>query len=166
MNGLLNRMLFNGNNLNWDAHSFAPYNQWVYLGTTLSSFFFVVSALFCKPHGHQQSQLTDLSIAALSFTMASPVAWTHHYGIMLPIFALALPATLASRLGASGLALLAGPYVLSSNYFQLTNHFAGTSLNFVQSYLFFGAVLLMICLYRLRNAQSLKQLCESPGRAA
>ena len=166
VNGLLNRMLFNGNNLSWDAHSFAPYNQWVYLGTTLSSFFFVVSALFWKRHGNHQVQLTDLSIAALSFTMAPPVAWTHHYGIMLPIFALALPATLASRLGASGLALLAGSYVLSSNYFQFTNHLAGTSLNFVQSYLFFGAVLLLICLYRLRNAQSLEQLRQSPRRAA
>ena len=166
MNGLLNRMLFNGNNLTWDAHSFAPYDQWVYLGTTLSSFFFVASALFWKRYRHQQAQLTDLSIAALSFTMASPVAWTHHYGIMLPIFALTLPATLAARLGASGLALLAGSYVLSSNYFQLTNDLGGTWLNLVQSYLFFGAVLLMICLYRLRNAQSLDSSRQSPRRAA
>ena len=30
---------------------------------------------------------TDLMIAALTFTLAAPVVWEHHYGIALPIFA-------------------------------------------------------------------------------
>ena len=37
VNGLVNRMLFNGNNLEWDAWHFAPPNAIVQLATMLTS---------------------------------------------------------------------------------------------------------------------------------
>ena len=37
MNGLLNRLLFNGSNLIWNESAFAPFNPIVYAGTVLSS---------------------------------------------------------------------------------------------------------------------------------
>jgi alpha-1,2-mannosyltransferase len=93
-------------------------------------------------------------IAVLSFTMASPIAWEHHYSILLPMFAIALPATLASKLGKKGILLLAGSFILSSNFYQITNTLANTHLNIVQSYLFCAALLFLFHLYRLRNTQA------------
>jgi hypothetical protein len=53
MNGLLDRLLFNGNNLIWDGAAFASYNPIVYAGTLLSFVAFVgFSLLF--PWGKQR----------------------------------------------------------------------------------------------------------------
>ena len=154
VNGLLNRMLGNGNNLVWDAHGFPPYNGWVYAGTLISSAVIIGLALFWRSGDHRQAEVVDFVIAALSFTVASPIAWEHHYGIMLPMFAIALPAVLKLPEPRSGsLLLLAVSYVLSSNYYKLANESAATPFNFLQSYLFLGAVLLLILLYHLRGAR-------------
>lgn len=154
MNGILNRALFNGLSLEYSPTEYAPYNLWVHLGTTLSSFAIIVTALFWRRNEHQNAEATDLFIAALSFTMASPVAWEHHYGILLPMFAVVLPATLgAARFGRAGLVLLAVSFALSSNYYHATYRFAATPFNFLQSYLFFAAILLLVHMYRLRRAQ-------------
>lgn len=155
VNGLLNRLLFNGNNVEWLPHRFAPYDAWVHAGTTATSLAIIGAALFWRRHEHERAGATDLLIAGLSFTMASPVGWEHHYGVMMPMFAVALPMTLAApTLGRPGLVWLAASYVLASNFYPLTNRLADTPLNFLQSYLFFGALMLLAHLYRLRHAQS------------
>jgi hypothetical protein len=151
INGLLNRLTFNGNAASWDNNHYPPYNSWVYIGTTISSLLIIGLALFWRKGEYQQAGLTDLSIAGLSFTMASPVAWEHHYGIMLPIYALALPLTLARWPSRNGMIWLIVSYVLASNLYLFTNLLAETPFNFSQSYLFFGAVLLLLHLYRLRS---------------
>ena len=46
----------------------------------------------------QQANVADFCLAALSFTMASPIAWEHHYGILLPILAAIVPLTASSSL--------------------------------------------------------------------
>jgi intracellular septation protein A len=79
----------------------------------------------------------------------------HHYGILIAMFAATFAPTVAStRLGAGSLVLLAAAYVLAANVWRITNELADTPLNFMQSYLFFGAVLMLIHLYRLRHAES------------
>ncbi len=85
--------------------------------------------------------------------MASPVAWEHHYGILLPIYALLLPQLCQYRIwGVLTLPLLGLSYVLASNYFYIAKKFAALPLlNIVQSYLFFGALIVLLILYRLRD---------------
>jgi hypothetical protein len=152
VNGLLNRLLFNGNNLEWIARSFPPYNPIVYWGTLLTSIALIGLALFWRRREYKHADVFDLSLAVLSFTIASPVAWEHHYGILLPIFAVALPATLgAYDLRKRGMILLAITFFLSSNFFQFTDKTAATYFNILQSYLFFGAVILLFHLYKLRH---------------
>ena len=150
-NGLLNRMFFTGSNLVWDE-IFVSYNVWVHIGTVISSLLILGMAFFWRV-GDQRCGLSDLLIAVLSFTIASPVAWEHHYGVMLPMFAVALPATLSLGLAPRGVIWLAVSFFISSNYFQFTDLFAGTHWNFLQSYLLFGAVLLLLHLYYLRHKQ-------------
>jgi alpha-1,2-mannosyltransferase len=152
VNGLLNRMLFNGNNLEWVARSFPPFNAIVYWGTILSSLAIIGFALFWRRKEFKNSSAVDLSLAVISFTLASPIAWEHHYGILLPIFALVLPAAVNERGHRKyGLIILAIAYFLTSNFFQIVDHTAPTYFNFLQSYLFFGALLFLVYLFMLRH---------------
>jgi alpha-1,2-mannosyltransferase len=152
VNGLLNRLLFNGNNLEWVARSFPPYHPFVYWGTILSSIFIIGYALFWHSKEFKHAGVIDLSLAVLSFTIASPIAWEHHYGILLPMFALVLPAAASlHKTGKRGLIILAITYFLSSNFFQITDKTASTYFNFFQSYLFFGALIFLVYLFTLRH---------------
>jgi len=154
VNGLLNRLLFNGNNLEWNARSFPPYNPIVYWGTILCSAAIIGLALFFRKRDYKHADVFDLSLAVLSFTIASPIAWEHHYGILLPIFTIAFPAMLGIyNQRKSGLYILAIIFCLSSNFLQFTEKTAATYLNFTQSYLFFSAALLLYTLYQIRNTK-------------
>jgi alpha-1,2-mannosyltransferase len=155
VNGLLNRLLDNGNNLLWLPGAFAPPNVWVSWGTSLSTVALIAVALFWRSREYARAPLVDFLIATLTFTIASPIAWVHHYGIMTAMFAVALPMTLAApRLGVGSILLLAVSYFLSCNFWKFSDGFADAPFNFLQSYLFFGALLLLVQLYRLRHAQS------------
>ena len=96
-------------------------------------------------------------------TIASPIVWTHHYGVFLPLFALTLPVVLETRRGRRlNLAVLAVSYLLVANNYRVVNRlFAETSVNFVQSYVFFGGLLFLGLLYRLRAPAE-----RSPPRSA
>lgn len=152
LNGLLNRLLFNGTNLHGSPIAFAPPHPAIAAATALSSALFIAAALFWKA-GQRRAETTDLFIAMLSFTMASPIAWEHHYSIMLPMFAVALPATLGLIETRRGMERLTIAFLLSSNFYKITNIFAETRFNALQSYLFFGALLFLLHLYALRDAE-------------
>jgi len=163
VNGLLNRLFHNGNNLVWQEAAYAPYNFWIYIATSVSSAVIIALAILWRRHEHERAPGMDFLVAGLSFTMASPIAWHHHYGAMLPMFALALPATLSARgLGAGSLVVLAVSYVLSSTLFDVTNRLADTPFNVLQSYIFFGAVVLLVHLYRLRHVQYVERRAPVP----
>lgn len=150
VNGLLNRLLRNGNNLEWMGASFAPYHPWVFWGTTLSSLVLVLAALGARGIRSAGGGV-DFSLLALTATMASPIAWEHHYGILPPIYAAALGWFAESPvLGRATLACLALSYGLTSNYWGVTNELAETRWNLLQSYLYFGALLLLLALHVLR----------------
>ena len=152
LNGLLNRLLFNGTNLHGSPIAFAPHHPAIAAATALSSALFIAAALFWNA-GQRRAETTDLFVAMLSFTMASPIAWEHHYSIMLPMFAVALPATLSLIETRRGLERLTIAFLLSSNFYKITNIFAETRFNALQSYLFFGALLFLRHLYALRDAE-------------
>lgn len=156
MNGLLNRLLFNGNNLNWQ-YSFPPFNPWVYIGTTITSLTLIGMALLPPKKANEKAGIIDFSIIALTCTIASPVAWEHHYGILLPIYAFLLPGILLNQkiFGRLTIPYLYTSYVLSSHYFAISKKLALTPLlNIAQSYLFIGGLMLLVCLYVLRRAKT------------
>ena len=68
---------------------------------------------------------------------------------MLPLFALALPAALSLR-SRAWIAVMAA-FIFSSNFWLLANRLAPTRWNFLQSYLLFGAMILLLTLYLLRT---------------
>lgn len=162
-NGLINRLLFNGNIDTWST-SFPPFNSWVYLGTLISSIALLVFALYTPrwtSSGYSSS--IDFSVIVLTGTIASPIAWEHHYGILLPIYALTAASVLQGQGRDSKLLIyyFMLSYVLTSNYFWLTLRlsYSDFNLNILQSYTFFGALILLVILYTLRD--KLKNISSS-----
>ncbi|MEO7861369.1 MAG: glycosyltransferase 87 family protein [Nitrospirales bacterium] len=149
MNGLLNRLLFNGNNLQWERHVFAPFNPIVYVGTLLSSALLILGALIGFARIGLRGGVIDFMIIALSCTIASPVAWEHHYGILLIIFAFLLPYLLSQPdFGRSAMLFFVLSYTLASNFFGIFNRLAYVPvLNIIQSYLFIAALIVLVFLY-------------------
>src|SRR3546814_17616937 len=93
----------------------------------------------------------------LLITIASPVAWEHHYGVVWPIaitlLALvvillrtdsALPTVLSLLFGITG-------YFLVANFFPFTEEveYSIPPLNLLQSSIFFGGILLFVALLLL-----------------
>ncbi|WP_286372803.1 glycosyltransferase family 87 protein [Variovorax saccharolyticus] len=149
VNGLVNRMLFNGNNLEWLSHEFAPFHTLVHAATLASSILLLGGVLLWKRN--KSPSVIDLALVMLTLTIASPIAWEHHYGLLLATFAVLLPAVVHERpWGAWALPLTWVAFILTSQSFvALTNALADTRWNFAQSYLFFGALIVLALLYRV-----------------
>jgi hypothetical protein len=99
----------------------------------------------------------DFGAAALCFTLASPVAWEHHYGIMLPLFVGLLGFALQDGWPESRrttLPLLTLAWVLSAGLYVAVDLLSTSPLNFLQSYLFFAALLLLFLLLRAASESS------------
>jgi alpha-1,2-mannosyltransferase len=142
-NGLLNRLLFNGPNLEWQETAFAPPHRLVQAGTTLAGLV-LIAAAWLAPRRDRHGSLFDLAIVSVTATAVSPVAWEHHYGLLLPLFAATAGETLRLRsFGAYTAAGLMLAFVLTGQFFQPLQRLAATPFNFLQSYVLFGALLML-----------------------
>jgi len=159
VNGLLGRLMSlqdpeSFNNLKW-RESLPPYHPLIYWGTMISSILILLPALLWRSEGNLIQRTLDLCTMALSATIASPIAWNHHYGVVFPIFAVALISAWGRwvTVGMIGIS-----YVVASHFLPFTGEFARSKFNFVQSYLFFAMLLLLAVLYELRTRSSPAQL--------
>ncbi|MCW5632880.1 MAG: DUF2029 domain-containing protein [Rubrivivax sp.] len=101
----------------------------------------------------------DLGIAIAAVTMASPIAWLHHYGVFFALFALALGAALRTAaadvvvLGrkATLIVALAVAYLLLGNAtLRAESVFTASWPGLAGSHGLLGGLLLMAVLWRLR----------------
>lgn len=153
VNGLLNRWLENGSPTQFSTTTFAPFHPVVYAATMISSFAILALALLSwgrVPGGEADS--IDLMIVLAAVTIASPVAWEHHYGTFLPIFAVAVPGLLYFRpLGRTTAPLLAVSYVAMAGVMLRSDLlFRNRWVGLAGSHLFFGALVLFGLLLALR----------------
>ncbi len=153
VNGLLNRVMSLADpvaykNIVFDDNGFPPFTPLVYGGALVAALLLVGTALFRRGIGGDSDRTLDYATMALSITMASTIAWEHHYGVVFPIFALVLANSLGNR---ARLIWLGVAYVLISNFIPVTNLLAATPANIVQSYLFAGAIILLVLLHRSRT---------------
>lgn len=151
VNGLLNRFLGNGDARVFDFDTFPPYNVVVHVGTLLTSLALLAFVLFYRP----KNGFFDFLMAGLAFTIASPIAWEHHYGI-LPIYFIALFFAIVSRPPGIGrtalLAVLAAALTMTANFFFVVRPIGPGFASLAQSYLLFAAIAIFWLLYRLREA--------------
>jgi hypothetical protein len=150
MNGLLHRLLFNGNNLQFAGDRFAPFDPVVLVLTALSSLLLLAFALFGRVAPGARGGPLDLSAILLATVMASPIAWEHHYGVLAPIDAL-----LAGEVVRTGerrrIALLGLSYLLSANFLAVAQRLAETAWNPLQSYLYLAALIAYAMLLAARK---------------
>jgi hypothetical protein len=154
VNGLLNRWFFNGDILSWKqpwVDHFPPYDARIFVPTVVSSIVLLAIGMVPPRAPEARAGLADFCLMALVATMASPIAWEHHYGVVLPIFVVA-----ALRCGGEGASrtarlALAVSYVLVSSCLWVTKALASSRLNVLESYLFFGAIVLLVVLVRCRG---------------
>ncbi len=172
VNGLVNRLLFNGNIMKFYLHGFPPYDLVVHLLSLASSAVLVAAALFWGFRAADRAGWADFAIAAITFTVASPIAWPHHYGILLPLYIIALGMSLDRERRVGGgrfpwrLAWLGLSYLLVSNFLPMLNAAAYTPFNIVQSYRFFGVAILLGCFYTLRTRPSDATVAIAGAQAA
>lgn len=148
MNGLMNRLLMIGNNTVWAKDAFPAFNRLVYSVTMASTILILGGALAWR--WRQKATTMDLALVILSLTMASPIAWEHHYAVLLPIFALLSPFCIAQRpFGRYTIVYLVAAFFFTSEQLDaVTSALAASRANFLQSYRYFGALMVLFALYR------------------
>jgi alpha-1,2-mannosyltransferase len=168
-NGLLNRVMTlidpeNYDSIGFNNNGFPPFNPWIYAGTVATSLAILSAALLRRGREGDPNRVFDFCTMALSVTMASPIAWEHHYGIIFPIFAVLLASVVGHR---TRLLLLAVSYVVISNFFPIANLLAPTVFNVAQSYLLFAALIVLALLHTARPGWQLGPLHfgREPGAA-
>lgn len=150
MFGLLNRAIFNGENLPYHPYVYPPFVPWVYYVTLATTAVLVLLAL-AYPWRERAAGMADLSAIGVVCVIATPMAWEHHYGVMLPIFVWLWFAIYRSGLGAVWKLALA--FVLIADFLSPFNFFAAMPVaNLLQSYMYFGALLLLGLLMRSPTA--------------
>ena len=149
VNGLLNRLLANGNSLTFDRHAFAPYHPVVYVGTVVAFVALMGLALWLPVRRGALGTAADFSIFLLTITISSPIAWVHHYGVLLPILAVTAPMILSRRpIGRMTAPLLAVAYVAVSQCVGPLDSTAGlVFFALPQSYVLAGALTILSLVY-------------------
>ncbi len=157
VNGLVNRFIGNGDAVRWTPLQYAAYHPAVYWLTLLTSGALLAIALAGPPSAADRGRrAADLCVIVLVSTMASPVAWEHHYGMLLPVLAVAFPLALAHRpLGRwTGPVLLAGFVLTASVVLAPDAVFANRWSGILGSHLLFGSILVLATLVSLRAGSS------------
>jgi len=146
--GLLNRAIFNGENLPYHPYVYPPFVPWIYVVTLATTAALVLLAL-AYPWRQRTGGMADLAAITVVSVIATPMAWEHHYGVMLPLFVWLWFAVY--RRGVGSVWALALAWVLIADFLSPFNFFAAIPVaNLLQSYMFFGALLLLGLLLRAR----------------
>jgi hypothetical protein len=153
MFGLLNRAIFNGENISYHPYVYPPFVPWVYHVTLLTTAVLILLALVWPMLKNKSAGgMADLGAIGVVCVIATPMAWEHHYGIMLPIFVWLWFA--AYRTGVGRVLWLATAWVLIADFLSPLNFLANIPVaNILQSYMYFGALLLLGLLLRGAAAQ-------------
>lgn len=148
VNGLVNRLVNPQDLLSFDDHRYPDYQLPVHVSSLLTSLLLIGLALFHR--WRETPGVLDLAIVILSLTMASPVAWEHHYGVVLPILLLLAPEALRRRpFGRGSEAWFVVAFVLvADSFFGVTKQWVAAPFNLLQSSILFGAAMVLLMLYR------------------
>jgi hypothetical protein len=149
VNGILNWYLSPDDSLRWNDNAFPPFNPIIYAGTVSASLAALAALLMpALLRRARRAALADLGAAGICTIVGSPVAWEHHYGILLPLYLVALRAIFApqARNRAAAIAALTASWILVANFIPVTAFFAHGWAAAAQAYCLFGAVLLLATL--------------------
>lgn len=155
VNGILNGYFSPNDPHLWDASSLTPFVSAVYAGTLAASLV-AVGMIIVPPllKRDRTPGLASLGAAAICAVSGAPVAWEHHYGILVPIYLVGLRDAwqLPRRFRRTIiLTLLSLSWILVANVIPFTLLAGNTPFSFVQQHCFFGALLLLSALFVSKN---------------
>jgi len=158
--GLLYRWPGVGKNMAW-ADSFPSYSPAIHGASLAFAAGLLGLALVLPARRPGAGGAIDLTIMMTSVTLAAPIAWRHHYGMMLAAFPLLVVlATRLERRRGPHLALIVVAFVATGTFFRGTEVFAGTSLSALTSLTFFGGLLVLALLHAMQPLEA-----TAPGPA-
>ncbi len=150
INGVMHRLFENGDIAEWNAGSFAPYHPIVYVTTLATTVALLLALVMTRRNPDPRAGLNDFLLASLVFTMASPVAWEHHYGVLMPVFVALLAQMMAGkeerRRVLVGLALMAA-FVLTASRVEAVWPIESSPANLLHAHLLLGAVIVLVALW-------------------
>ena len=151
MFGTLNRLIFNGDNIEYTPYVYTPFIAWVYRATVITSLV-LVGMVLVWPWRKLRGSSADIAAMGIASVAASPMAWEHHYGIVVGVAVWAWFAHAcwkAQRPWALGVAVF-----LCMNFLPAFNYlYAMRGWNVLQSYLYIGALMLMGWLMSLARSK-------------
>jgi len=157
LGGILDRWLYHGSSLDRDPKgmipqsAFPPYIPGVYIPVVISSLVMVAVPFLIKVKGADYvSQLIGFCLAAALFTMASPVAWVHHFNVLLPGYVVGLKGVFDRWKGPQAwvaLSLVGLSFFLVGYPLVPANSLTDPAHNILQSHVFFGAFILVIVMF-------------------
>jgi alpha-1,2-mannosyltransferase len=154
VNGLMNGIMHPDQVRIFKFLEFPPYIPAVYLPTVTTAVAIIAAALLINRTSPASESLLDFMTAALSFTLASPIAWGHHYGIAMPILAIVFIEIVRQTCGLRRRNFLIGwgvCFLLFSNNWNVTVLLSGTSAALLQNWRLVAVLGLLWMLYRLQT---------------
>jgi alpha-1,2-mannosyltransferase len=142
------------NNLQWRGYYFPPFSRSIFLLTQITTIGILLISLIKTKSQQTESRIADFLLMGLGATLASPIAWEHHYGILFPIF---VCLWLILWFGDSPLKSIWAKvafvicYLFAANVIPFTKFLADSYLNILQSYLFFAACGVFILLVLIKH---------------
>jgi hypothetical protein len=153
-NGLLNRLLNNGDPVSWNLTVYPPYRPVIYLVSTTLSFVVLALAMLIPHFGGWQNTAGDFLFVGCSSVLISPIAWEHHYGyfFFLVVYLLAR----AASLSAWNWGLLCACTIALANRLPPLDHRMRGGISVISSYMLYSgiAVLWLLAIEERRRRRS------------
>ncbi len=142
LNGLLHRLLHVGY-VTTAAYGYPPYNATIYALTLCASAILILAALYVPLQQGRVGDTRDLLLFAMATTMASPIAWEHHYGVFFLVFLAEMPQMAKNW---KTFFLLFWVYLLMTDNWEPLYILIVTRWTFLLSHVFFGGMLIFLWL--------------------
>jgi len=124
------------------------------LFTQVTSIAILLISLVKTKKQSKESKLADFLLMGLGATLASPIAWEHHYGILFPIFVcvwLILWFGDSPFKGSWIKVVFVLFYLVTANVFPFTKFVADSYFNILQSYLLMATSGLFLILLLIKH---------------
>lgn len=141
MNGMMNRLLGNGDPYTWRPTVYPGYAPLVYAVGSAFTVFCVATGLLLPLRFEWAGSVADYVFFGCLSVLASPIAWEHHYGYFFFLFVLLLAR--AGRLSRMGWTLLVCGFLVVANRIQRLDFPRAGIQSLPGNYLFFGAILVL-----------------------
>jgi len=96
-------------------------------------------------------RLTDIGIAILAISLASPIAWEHHFAWTIVLFAACMAMILSTDIMAIHIPPIVISYILLGTYLLPFRIASSGWLSLINSLPFAGAVILLACLWSINR---------------